>query len=250
MTAEQARSIRSAPGGFHAPGTHARRFAIASLMFGAIVFLQGSIALTGWALGNEGLKGGAYSLGITIKANTALALVLCGAALMLLAPERRGAVRTWIGRICASLASAIGLATLSQHLFGWDLKIDQMLFPEAPGLAATSSPNRMGPPAAICFPLIGFSLLFLDGWRIPKRGLRCHPSRCPRPPAAPARWTPRGTSVPMPAVAIAAGWGWGTCAPTAIPVAAHGDHSSVPRARAISRSITARSSMASKGLWS
>jgi signal transduction histidine kinase/ActR/RegA family two-component response regulator len=132
-------------------------------MFGAIVFLQGSIALTGWALGNEGLKGGAYSLGITIKANTALALVLCGAALMLLAPERRGAVRTWIGRICASLASAIGLATLSQHLFGWDLKIDQMLFPEAPGLAATSSPNRMGPPAAICFPLIGFSLLFLDG---------------------------------------------------------------------------------------
>ena len=57
-----------------------------------------------------------------------------------------------------------------------------------------------------------------------------------RPPPAPAQWTLRGAAVPMPAVAIAAGWGWGTCAPTAIPVAARGDNSSVPRARAISRS--------------
>src|SRR5262245_57676082 len=94
------------------PGTHARRMVIASRVFGVLVFFQGAIALAGWALANEGLKGGAYSLGITIKANTALALMLCGTALILLAPERRGAFSTWMGRICAAVVAAIGLATL------------------------------------------------------------------------------------------------------------------------------------------
>ena len=69
-------------------------------------------------------------------------------------------------------------------------------------------------------------------------------------PGSAARWTPRGTFVPIRAVGIVAGWVWGTCAPTAIPAVASGDNSSVPRARAIFRSITARSFMASRSPWS
>src|SRR5262249_52738041 len=48
----------------------------------------------------------------------------------------------------------------------------------------------------------------------PTQRLRCHPPPCRHPLAIPARSTPRGSFVHMPAVAIVAGWGWGTSAPT------------------------------------
>jgi hypothetical protein len=60
------------------------------------------------------------------------------------------------------LVAAIGGLTLSEHAVGWDLGIDQILFREEPGALATSSPNRMGPPASLSFLLIGISLLLLD----------------------------------------------------------------------------------------
>src|SRR5262249_12718439 len=67
----------------------------------------------------------------------------------------------------------------------------------------------------------------------PQAPLPYDPTPCPRPTGVPARWTPRGTFVPIRAVGIVAGWGWGTCAPEAIPAVASGDNASVPRARAI-----------------
>jgi hypothetical protein len=38
------------------------------------------------------------------------------------------------GQACALLAGGIGAATLSQHVFGWDLGIDQLLFADGIGL--------------------------------------------------------------------------------------------------------------------
>ena len=148
--------------GLFRPGIHAARLALASRVFGAIVLGQGAIALAGWSFGIEELKGGAYSMGITIKANTAIAILLLGFALLLLHDERRKPLATWVGRSSALIAGAIGLATMLQHLFGWDLGIDQALFHESAGEAATSSPNRMGPPASLSLPLIGLSYLFMD----------------------------------------------------------------------------------------
>ncbi|HEU5310796.1 MAG TPA: hypothetical protein VFV24_05010, partial [Candidatus Eisenbacteria bacterium] len=144
------------------PGVHGERLVLASRVFGAIVFAQGAIALAGWSFGMEQLKGGAYSMGITIKANTAVALVLLGFALFLLADGRQGRLATWVGRASALIAGPLGFATLLQHIFGWDLGIDQALFSETAGEAATASPNRMGPPASLCLPLIGLSYLLMD----------------------------------------------------------------------------------------
>jgi signal transduction histidine kinase len=168
----QRSGITSGPALLSRPGLHAARFVHTSRIFGAVVLGQGAIALAGWILDIESLKGGAYSLGITIKANTALALALLGSALLLLAPERRSAFSTWTGRAFVGIAAAIGVATLSQHLFGWDLGIDQALFREAAGQAATASPNRMGPPASTCIPLIGISYLLMDGRS--RRSRRAH----------------------------------------------------------------------------
>src|SRR6185369_7022473 len=85
----------------------------------------GAAILAGWVLGNDGPKG-SFVAGITAKTNTAIGLVLAGAGLLLLAPESRGRARTITGRACATLVMAIGLLTLSEHLVGWNLRIDEL----------------------------------------------------------------------------------------------------------------------------
>ena len=151
---------------FRVDATSYRRVTLASRVFALLAALQGALALVGWSTGIEALKG-SYALGINIKTNTAIVILLLGLALLLLGPPHRSGWRTWIGRAFAFLAMAIGLLTLSEHVTGRDLGIDQALFTEPPGAPATSSPNRMGPPASIIVPLIGLSLLISDNraWR-------------------------------------------------------------------------------------
>ena len=130
----------------------------------AAVMLAGALALAGWFLDSDALKG-VYA-GITIKANTALALLLSGASLQLLAIGSNHVVTRRAGQALAVIVGVIGIATLSQHLVGWNLGIDQLLFAEAPGAAATTSPGRMGPPASTCFTFAGIALLLLHGGRL------------------------------------------------------------------------------------
>jgi signal transduction histidine kinase len=125
----------------------------------ASVLIVGALALAGWAFDIEPLKG--FHAGITMKANAAVSLLLSGASLWVLCARRQNRALRAAGQACAVLAGVIGAATLSQHLFGWDLQIDQLLFRENPGALATASPGRMGPPASTCFALAGLSLLLL-----------------------------------------------------------------------------------------
>lgn len=151
----------------HMPRLNARfvsRAQTLSRIASAFVLLVGAVALAGWVLDSAMLKG-VYA-GITIKANTALSLLLSGISLWLLTTRthrqryRRG------GQALAVVVGTIGLATLSQHLVGWDLGIDQLLFVEEPGAVATTSPGRMGPPASTCFTLAGITLLLLHARRL------------------------------------------------------------------------------------
>jgi signal transduction histidine kinase len=139
----------------------AARLRLGSRILGGFAALLGLLPLVGWIVDDDGLKGLA-SEGLTVKANTAVALLMGGIALVLLAPERRGAVRTALGKLLAAVIAAIGAATLFEHLSGVNLGIDELLFSEQLGAAATQSPNRMGPPASLAFPLLGGALLLLD----------------------------------------------------------------------------------------
>ena len=138
-----------------------RRCRAACLVLGSAVSTMGLVPLVGWILGHDALKGFGTA-GITVKANTSIALVLSGLALLVLAPLRRPTAVTWLGRGLALLVAALGVATMFQHVSGVDLGIDQLLFHEEPGAAGTQSPNRMGPPASTCFPLLGIALFLLD----------------------------------------------------------------------------------------
>ena len=121
---------------------------------GAVVAIIGATVLTGWFFDIESLKT-VYGP-ITMKTNTAIALLFCGIALW---SHSRG---SWtVTTACAAAPIAIAAATLSQHLAGWDLGIDQLLFTEPPGAAATASPNRMGPHASISLIFAGTAVLIL-----------------------------------------------------------------------------------------
>jgi signal transduction histidine kinase/CheY-like chemotaxis protein len=134
---------------------------LASITSG-VVALSGCVALFGWAVGSEPPKALIIS-GIAMKANSAACLVLCGGALLVLvSPERWPRWLVLIAKIAAVVVAVVGGLTLSEHISGRDLGIDQILFREAPGALGTTSPNRMGVPASSSFLLLGCGILLLN----------------------------------------------------------------------------------------
>ena len=123
-----------------------------------LAIIAGLVTFSGWYFGARSLIDW-FGLGVTMKANPAIATVLVGAALLTTAlwPQR-----TRVIQVLALAASLIGGATLLQHLTGWNLGIDTLIFHEAPNQTGTASPGRMGPPASTSFLLIGIALISLS----------------------------------------------------------------------------------------
>jgi len=130
---------------------------------GAFVMLVGALVLMGWLLDIHGLKS-VYG-DITMKANAALALLLAGTSLWTLNVDEKSTFARRAGQACAAVVALVGALTLSEHVFGWSLGVDQLLFTEPVGASATTSPGRMGPLASVCFTLAGAALLLLHARR-------------------------------------------------------------------------------------
>lgn len=129
----------------------------------AVAGVVGSVSLLGWVLGDESLKG--LGSPVSMKANTAVGLCLLAASAFALRGGALGRPAQLAVRVAAAAVIALGALTLSQHIFGWDAGVDQLLFREAAGAFATTSPGRMGPPACISFVLLGSALLLLAAER-------------------------------------------------------------------------------------
>src|SRR4051812_46821038 len=123
------------------------------------VALSGLVVLCGWCFGIETFKA-LFSHQLTMKVNTSVCLIAAAISLWLLT-DGKASGRT-IGRALAAAVLLVGAATLSEHMVGWDLGIDQILHSELPGARATVSPGRMGPPASIALTFCGLALLLLD----------------------------------------------------------------------------------------
>jgi signal transduction histidine kinase len=136
------------------------RFTSAVALF---LMTVGITVLTGWAFDLTLLKG--LGGAITMKANAAVALLASGIALYSLGSVSRS--QGTVVRIGAIVAGLLGLLSLSEHLFGWNLGIDELLVREAPGAAATTSPGRMGPNASLSLTLAGIAL-----WSLYRGGAR------------------------------------------------------------------------------
>lgn len=153
---------------FEAPATvpiaahRARALRRAAGALGLIAAGIGVLTLAGWLLGAPALTSLVPTAGAT-KANASVSLLLIGVSLWLLSdPDRRRTLRM-VGKLLAFVAALTGVLTLGEYFFGWDLRIDQLLFRELPGAPLTSHPGRMAPITALGLLLLGTALLLLDG---------------------------------------------------------------------------------------
>ena len=153
------------------------RFVSAASMFSVAAGLLG---LMGWVLDIAVLKS-VIPGQVVIKPNAAVTLVLCGCSLWLLrsrdAQSPQG-IRKLTGQALASVVAVVGLLSLSEHLIGWNLGTDQLLFIDQDPFEAFGSlrPGLMAPITALDFLLIGLALLWLD-WTIVYRSRRYGPSQ-------------------------------------------------------------------------
>jgi signal transduction histidine kinase/ActR/RegA family two-component response regulator len=138
----------------------ARRVSQIARACAVLGFALGFVGLLGWGTGHLELIGG-FAHAITMKANTALCLSLTGAALFLRIsfPSRASALRG--ADSFAAIVIGLAVLTLTEHIFGCNLGIDELLFRDT-NLAATTYPGRMGPPASLSFTTLGLGLLILD----------------------------------------------------------------------------------------
>ncbi|WP_414550871.1 ATP-binding protein [Anabaena sp. CCY 0017] len=132
----------------------------------AIPVLVGVLVLFGWLFEIEFLKRFGDINVVTMKPNAAVGFLLSGASLWML-QMREGkrdsysiAYLRW-SRICAAVVTLIGLLTISQYLFNWNLGIDELLFQDQPNALFTSHPGRMGFNTALNFILVGIALEIL-----------------------------------------------------------------------------------------
>ena len=123
----------------------------------------GGLVLIGWLLDIAILKSVWPGL-VTMKANAALAFVFGGCALWMLGADPADPFagrRRRVGQVFASIVALIGLLTLGEYFFGWDLGIDQWLFQDTRGMLDTAHRGRMPHITALNFVVIGLALQLL-----------------------------------------------------------------------------------------
>jgi signal transduction histidine kinase len=140
----------------------ARRLQTFAAAVAAAVVVLGLFVLFGWTIDGPPLLKGALLTDVTMKANTALCLVLVGVSLFITALRPDAPHWRYVSMGAAGVAGLVGALTLSQHIVGWNLHIDQLLFVEEPNELGTASPGRMGPPASTSFTLLGIALILLQ----------------------------------------------------------------------------------------
>ncbi|HEX3249129.1 MAG TPA: hypothetical protein VHS05_06860, partial [Pyrinomonadaceae bacterium] len=137
-----------------------RRCRFYSIGLLSIAFGIGFAGLLGWIFDSELLKRIHPTL-VTMKANTAVCLMLAAVSLFLIEAREPSLNKRRISQLLAAIVATVGLLTLSEHLLGWNSGLDQLLFHETSREAGLSSPGRMGVAASLNFSLIGIALFFV-----------------------------------------------------------------------------------------
>ena len=146
---------------YERPQEQSTRFRSVSNALAGLAFAIGATALAGWVFDIETLKRIHPSL-VTMKANTAVCLMLASTSVFLLQDSETSTTKRRVGLFFAAFVSAVGLITLSEHIFGWNSGLDQLLFHESVAEAGESFPGRMGVAASLNFSLMGIALSLRD----------------------------------------------------------------------------------------
>ena len=120
--------------------------------------IGGAAALAGWFFDVERLADWDGD-GLSTQPNTAVLLLLSGIALLCVQGRARR-----LGVALGALVGIVGALLVLQFVLGADLGFNSpMAFGRRWGHAGTLAPGRAGPPASICFVLIGAGLVLMGG---------------------------------------------------------------------------------------
>ncbi len=134
-----------------------------SLILAGTILLVCIMVLIGWILGISVLKSFS-AIGISMKVNTVLCFILAAASIIFL--NGRAKYSSFFSKqrilsICSSLIIVISSISLFEHLFNFNIGIDELVFKDHSFIDA-SSPGRMPETTAICFILFGLAFRFDD----------------------------------------------------------------------------------------
>jgi len=139
-----------------------------SRVAGMAVFVVGTIVMVGWLLELQALRH-LFNWLVTMKANTALSFLLSGIALWLLrgGPAPGGGSdlqdrRRLLGAAYAAVVVLIGVLTLAEYVFGFQLGIDHLVFLPAVPQAGHFKTGPMEIEIATNFILIGMALWLMN----------------------------------------------------------------------------------------
>jgi diguanylate cyclase (GGDEF)-like protein len=122
---------------------------------GVAAFALGlAVLVGGWGFGIAVLKSVLPGFS-TMKPNTALAIAALGAALALAA---RGTIANALSELAAAVGLGIGIVTIAEYVFGWNLGVDEWLIPD-PDTPAARFPGRPAAATATVFVLLGVASL-------------------------------------------------------------------------------------------
>ncbi len=138
----------------------------AARLAGGLAAALGIAVLIGWTFDLPLLRSVAPGL-VQMKANTALGLVAAGIALVLCGGDAaRLPPRTaWLTAALSLAVAALGLGTLGEYVFGWELNIDELLVRDD-AVAFNAIPGRMSPYSTLAFAALGIGLLLLRNQRL------------------------------------------------------------------------------------
>lgn len=125
------------------------------------VSAAGVLVLLGWVFDIAALKSLLPGLA-TMKVNTAVLFVLCGASLWLAASPPSPGFSQWLGRMFAVIVGVVAAVTLGEYAFHWNAGMDQSLIPELVPGPGTPAPGRMALMTAVDFILLSAALLLID----------------------------------------------------------------------------------------
>lgn len=149
-----------------------QRFQRTAKWAGIIAILGGYHLLIGWCFDIPILKSPGPRFPPT-HVTVAFCSLACGIGLYLLQARRPkdGKLRSRIVGTCAGFTVVVGLLSLFENLFGWNLGIDYWPFgvqPGSEGFAAWVGPMTLG--SSVAMTLIGVSLAMIDGLRTFRTG--------------------------------------------------------------------------------
>ena len=128
---------------------------------GLLTIIMGCLVLAGWFFDIPSFKSVLPGI-ISMKFNTALCFILSGIALYLQDAPAVSRRRKKIAFICAGIILIAGFLNLLEYIFNWNIGIDEFLWKEGPGTAATTFPGRMSLNTSVNFALLGFIFLTLN----------------------------------------------------------------------------------------